>query len=153
MIHLPKTVKLIFVGDGVLRNECERLVKELNLERRVFFLGIRTDVPQLLKSSDIVVLSSKYEGLSLSSIECMASGKPFIASDVPGLNDIVNGAGLLFPVGDEIVLAKHIMDLLNNESYYNEVAERCLERAEKYSINIMVAKHLNLYKALYNEET
>ena len=151
--HLPKTVKVIFVGDGILRKECENLVENMNLENRVFFLGIRTDVPQLLKTSDIVVLSSKYEGLSLSSIEGMASGKPFIASDVPGLNDIVNGAGILFPVGDEIALAKHIMELLDDENYYKQVAKSCLERAKKYHINAMVEKHLNLYNALYNEET
>jgi glycosyltransferase involved in cell wall biosynthesis len=50
----------------------------------------------LLKTADIVVLSSHYEGLSLASIEGMASGKPFIASDVPGLHEVVKGADLLF---------------------------------------------------------
>jgi glycosyltransferase involved in cell wall biosynthesis len=145
---LPNNVKLILVGDGILRNECENLVKKLNLENRVFFLGIRTDVPQLLKSSDIVVLSSKYEGLSLSSIEGMASEKPFIASDVPGLREIVGGAGLLFPQGDETALAKMITDLLNDEKLYNKVAEACQSRAALYDINKMIEKHIALYQSI-----
>jgi glycosyltransferase involved in cell wall biosynthesis len=114
----------------------------------VFFLGIRTDVPQLLKGSDIVVLSSKYEGLSLSSIEGMASGKPFIAADVPGLKEIVVGAGLLFPQGDEKALVKKITELLNDEKLYNKVSVSCLERAALYDINNMVEKHITLYRSI-----
>jgi glycosyltransferase involved in cell wall biosynthesis len=148
MYYLPNNVKLILVGDGILRKEHESLVKKLHLENKVFFLGIRTDVPQLLKGSDIVVLSSKYEGLSLSSIEGMASGKPFIAADVPGLKEIVVGAGLLFPQGDEKALVKKITELLNDEKLYNKVSVSCLERAALYDINNMVEKHITLYRSI-----
>ncbi|MBI9041555.1 glycosyltransferase [Lutibacter sp.] len=148
MKHLPEYVKLILVGEGILRKECENLVRKLNLENRIFFLGIRTDVPQLLKSSDVVVLSSKYEGLSLASIEGMASGKPFIASNVPGLKEVVDGAGLLFPQGDEIALAEKITALITNEILYSKVAVACQSRALLYDINNMVEKHIALYQSI-----
>ena len=151
MTFLPEKVKLILVGDGILRKECEYLVEKLHLNDRVFFLGIRTDVPQLLKSSDLVVLSSKYEGLSLASIEGMASRKPFIAADVPGLKEIVGGAGLLFSQGDEKALAKMITELLNDEKLYSKVAEACQTRAALYDINKMVEKHIALYQSICNE--
>ena len=148
--YLPKNVYLILVGDGDTRKECEYLVERLKITDRVSFLGIRTDISDLLQSADIVILSSNYEGLSLSSIEAMASGKPFIASNVPGLGHIVKGAGVLFPVGDEIILANEIDKLLSNTEYYNEVAQKCLERSKQYDINIMIDNYIELYKEIIN---
>ncbi len=143
--YMPNYVKLLLVGDGNLRHECEELTTTLGLQHRVFFLGIRMDVPQLLKTADIVVLSSKYEGLSLSSIEGMASGKPFVASNVPGLRDVVGGAGLLFEDGNEQDLANIINKLIEDADFYQETVTNCLDRAEKYDISYMVAKHIALY--------
>jgi glycosyltransferase involved in cell wall biosynthesis len=148
LLHLPQEVKLVLVGDGVLKNSCEDLVSQLGLQDRVFFLGVRTDVPRLLKTADIVVLSSKYEGLSLSSIEGMASGKPFIASNVPGLSEVVAGAGVLFTKGDEKELAQKIMELINDEELYQAVAKSCEVRSNQYDIKKMVAQHISLYENL-----
>lgn len=148
MALLPADFKLVLVGAGLLKDKCEILAISLGLANRVFFLGIRTDIPQLLKTADIVVLSSKYEGLSLSSIEGMASGKPFVASDVPGLNEVVSGAGILFPVGDEKKLAEEILHLSTDADHYAATAQRCLVRAKNYEISKMVAAHINLYKEI-----
>jgi len=147
---LPENVKLILVGDGALRKDCENLVKELKLEKRIFFLGLRMDVLNLLKTADIVVLSSKYEGLSLSSMEGMASGKPFVASDVPGLHDVVKNAGILFPQGDEKALSTAILKLLDDKQYYEMTVQKCLQRAEEYDIIKMVNKHIQLYYSIIN---
>jgi len=149
--HLPETIKLMLAGDGYRKEECTALAKELGLSHRVLFLGIRMDIPQLLKTADIVVLSSKYEGLSLSSIEGMAAGKPFIASDVPGLTDIVGGAGILFPFEDDRQLALEIKKLFDDKNYYNHIAQECIVRASKYDINIMVNKHIEVYNTLLKE--
>ncbi|MDG2431248.1 glycosyltransferase [Flavobacterium sp.] len=148
LTHLPSEVKLLLVGEGAVKNECESLVQSLGLQERILFLGLRMDVPQLLKSADVIVLSSKYEGLSLSSIEGMASERPFVASDVPGLSEVVKGAGVLFPVGDEIALAREISKLLKDSDYFEAVVTACLERAAAYDITIMVDKHIDLYKRL-----
>lgn len=152
LLYLPDSVKLLLVGDGELRLECENLVKELDLKHRVVFLGIRTDIPRLLKSSSIVVLSSLYEGLSLSAIEGMASGRPFVASDVPGLRDLVKGAGVLFKQGDSIELAKKIEQLLDNENYYDTITSQCNIRSKKYDISVMLEKHINLYKRVISQK-
>jgi glycosyltransferase involved in cell wall biosynthesis len=146
--YLPENVKLILVGEGIFKIKCKALVQELQLQERVVFLGLRMDVPRLLKSADVVVLSSRYEGLSLSSIEGMASGKPFVASDVPGLQEIVGGAGILFKQGEAKDLANTIEKLMINETYYQEIVVSCLKRAEQYDIQIMVDKHLHLYQTI-----
>ena len=149
LTYLPENVKLALVGDGVTRKECEVLVGELQLTDRVVFLGLRMDVPQLLKSADIIVLSSKFEGLSLSSIEGMAAGKPFIASEVPGLTEIVKGAGVLFEQGNAAALAEKIMNLLNDRVYYDFVSQACQERASQYDIHKMIEQHIVLYESIF----
>lgn len=146
--YLPENVKLILVGEGVFKTKCQELVEQLQLQGRVLFLGLRMDVPQLLKTTDVVVLSSRYEGLSLSSIEGMASGKPFIASDVPGLQEIVIGAGILFRQGDAKNLADKIESLRTNEAYYQEIVNSCLKRSEQFDIQLMVKKHIHLYQTI-----
>ncbi len=144
--YLPKYVKVILVGDGVLKENCRQLAKELNLKNRVLFLGNRYDVPQLLKSVDVVVLSSHHEGLSLSSVEGLASGKPFVASDAPGLTNVVKDAGILFPKEDEKKLAEEINRLISDKEHYNKTVKNCLNRAKKYDITNMIEKHIKLYK-------
>lgn len=148
IVLLPQNFKLILVGAGVLKEKYEKLVTALGLVNRVFFLGNRMDVPQLLKTADIIVLSSKYEGLSLSSIEGMASGKPFVASDVLGLKEVVSGAGILFPLGDEKKLAEEILHLSTNADYYASTVEKCMARAKEYDISKMVTEHINLYNEI-----
>jgi glycosyltransferase involved in cell wall biosynthesis len=148
--HLPVNVKLLLVGQGEMKAGCEMLVKELGLENRVLFLGVRMDVAQLLKMANIIILSSQYEGLSLSSIEGMASGRPLIASDVDGLSDIVGGAGVLFPFNNDVLLAQQVMKLLDNQNYYNNVVKSCLNRAATYDIDTMINSHITLYNSLIN---
>lgn len=148
LLELPKEIKLLLVGEGDLKGKNIQLVGELGLNDRVKFLGIRMDVPRLLKTSDIIVLSSNYEGLSLSSIEGMASGKPFIASDVPGLTEIVKGAGLLFENNNFEDLANKILKLIEDKTYYELIVEKCLMRASEYDVSLMVNKHLKLYNSL-----
>ena len=149
--YLPDNYKLLLIGDGSEdeKNSVKLLVKELSLEKRVLLLGNRSDVPSLIKSTDINVLSSEFEGLSLSSVEGLASGKPFIASKVPGLVDVVEGAGILFELGNEKQLASIIAELMNNRNYYNQTVLSSQERAKRYDINVMVDHHIKLYERVY----
>jgi glycosyltransferase involved in cell wall biosynthesis len=145
LLYLNKNVHLYLVGQGELLEDCNALSEKLQLNDRVHFLGLRNDVPSLLKAADIVVLSSQWEGLSLSSIEGMACGKPFIASDVEGLREVVSGAGLLFKYGDEKDLASKIQILADDKNHYTQIAESCKSRAMQYDIKVMVDKYIDLY--------
>jgi glycosyltransferase involved in cell wall biosynthesis len=143
---LPENFKLILVGDGDLLEESKKRVEATNLQHRILFLGNRNDVPQLLKTADFVVLSSNFEGLSLSCIEGLASGKPFIASDVPGLKEIVRHHGIVFENGNETKLAQIILDLSTNKVEYEAVANKCIQRSKDFSILKMIENYINLYK-------
>jgi len=144
--YLSDNAFLVLVGDGEFRSKCEQLTTDLNLSDRVSFLGIRTDVPQLLKSSDIAVVSSHWEGFGLAAVEGMAAKKPVIASDVSGLRDVVADAGLLFPPENEKLLAEQINALISNPELYKKVSQNCFERAKQYDINVMIDKYIELYK-------
>jgi glycosyltransferase involved in cell wall biosynthesis len=145
---LPDNFFVLLAGNGVGKIKLEVLVKELKLEKKVHFLGVRNDIPRLLKSVDFIVLSSKYEGLSLSSIEGMASGKPFIASNVPGLKEVVENAGVLFECGNEKELAIIILELNKDKKYYNKIVKQCEVRSKEYDIQRMIKKHIQLYETI-----
>lgn len=148
MTHLPGNYRLQLVGGGEKEHSLKTLASELGLNNRVSFLGVRLDVPDLLEQSDVIVLSSHWEGLSLSSVEGMASGRPFVASDVDGLREVVGGVGELFHHGDDKELADKILQLCEHPDKYRQVAERCQNAALKYDISVMVKNYLNLYSRL-----
>lgn len=148
MTLLPANYHLLLVGDGVKSQELKKLTKRYSLSDKVTFMGSRLDVPEIYEKTDVAVLSSHWEGLSLSSIEGMASGRPFIASDVDGLREIVGGAGVLFPHGDAQELANKIQWLCGHPDEYCEVAKRCQERAQQYDISVMAENYLRLYNTI-----
>lgn len=148
MKRLPNNFHLWLIGDGERRKELEILTQKEELTNRVKFWGIRSDIPQLLKTADIIVMSSHWEGLSLSSLEGMSSGKPFIASDVDGLHEIVNGYGILFPEGNDKALSQIILKLIQNNILYTEIVNKCKRKVEEFSILNTTDKYLNLYKTL-----
>ena len=145
---LPDKFHLFLVGDGVRRPELEALTKELALDDHVHFLGLRTDVAELLHAADYVVMSSHFEGLSLSSVEGMAVGRPMLASDVDGLREVVGGAGILFPHSDSKALAARILDLDTNVEKYRTIASACGHRAAQFDISAMSEKYSQLYSSL-----
>lgn len=150
--HLPSRFKLIMCGDGIERQACEMLVKELKLENRALFLGNRSDIYSIIKSSDIDVLSSYFEGLPLSVLEYMAAKKPVVATNVEGTKVLVEDAGLLFEVGDDKKLAEYILKLGTDEIYYEEISQRCYQRAQNYSLEAMVDKYINEYEEILSDK-
>lgn len=147
--YLPENVQLCLVGDGERRSECEALVHRLNLSSRVSFTGIRTDIPNLLKAADVIVMSSHLEGFGLAAVEGMAAGKPVVASDVVGLGDIVKNYGCVFSKGSEEELSEIIIRLMNDSDFYESVSRRCFNRAFNYDISKTVDRYIHIYERLH----
>lgn len=144
----PQEYELWLVGTGDRKAELEALCKEQGVSDRVRFLGVRMDVPNVLKAADFVVMSSHFEGLSLSNIEGMSVGKPFLASDVDGLHEVTEGAGLLFPHQNPQALAEAIRQLSDDATYYKQIADRCYERALRYDISVMARNYVKAYESI-----
>lgn len=148
MSLLSPDYHVFFAGDGECRPACEEMANTLGLADRVHFLGIRTDIPRLFASADIAILSSHWEGLPLSAIEAMATHKPLIASDVKGITEVVNGAGILFEHENAEDLAKKIVDLCSDIALYRETADACLRRAAEYDISKMAQRYEEIYSSM-----
>lgn len=150
MVRLPKDkYELWLVGGGERQDDVKKLADGLGITDQVKFMGVRNDIPSIVKTANVVVLSSHYEGLSLSSIEGMASGKPFVASDVDGLHEIVEGAGILVPHEDDNALAEAIMRLTEDKAYAEQIANACQARAKQYDISVMAERYSELYKSAF----
>jgi len=93
---LPEEYHLLLVGEGPTKKTVYQLSKKLNIDHRIKFMGFRDNVAETIKSSDIAILSTHYEGLPISAIEAIATGTPLIYSSVPGLK------GQFKSIADEI---------------------------------------------------
>lgn len=142
---LPAQYKLLLAGDGDNLDRCKELVNDLQLNNRIKFLGSRGDIYSIIKMSDINILSSNYEGFGLSIVEAMTLSKPVIGSRVNGMDKIIEGAGLLFEVGDENELFNHILKLGSDKEFYNEVAHNCKERASMFTLDTMTKNYMRVY--------
>jgi glycosyltransferase involved in cell wall biosynthesis len=144
------TVQFLIIGDGVLRPDCERLIKELKLDGKVFLLGSRNDVARILPILTIMALSSLWEGLPITFLEAMSAAKPIVANDVDGASDVVvNGeTGFLVTPHKPSEMAERILYLLQNERLSAEMGKTAQQRSDYFSVKRMVRQIGSLYKEL-----
>lgn len=146
MEKLPHKYKLLLVGDGERRPEIESLISLLKIEDRVKLLGVRTNVYSLMKMSDIVILSSHWEGFGLAAAEAMAAKVPVIASNVPGLSQVVEGGGMLFEKGNVGDLENKIIQLSNDFELKKQYISFGKIKSNTYAIQEMIVQLCSLYK-------
>lgn len=143
---------LLIVGDGPLRSQVGDAVAALHQESAVHLLGMRRDVPQILRATDVLVLASQgWEGLPLTVLEAMASSLPVVASDVGGTREaILDGeTGLLFPPGDARALAQCILSLAADPHLAQQMGQRGLVRVrEHFTVQRMASETTTLYEQL-----
>ena len=143
------SVSLFIVGDGELKNDLIDQTKKLDLEERIHFLGYRSDVVECINSFDFLVSSSIYEGLALSVIETFLNSKTIVATDIPGINEIVNETnGLLVPVKNPNAMAQAIDKLAREVKFREKLAKKArLDYESKYSYSSFI----NNYKQFYTK--
>ncbi len=150
LTHLPDDVHALFVGDGPRLDECRELAERLGVFERAHFLGARTDVPALIQASDLVVMSSHWEGFGLAAVEGMAAGKPALASRVEGLSQVVGNEDLLFNPDDDLQLSKKVVSLRADSETYARAAEYCRARAGLYDIANTSRRLIKFYEDTIN---
>lgn len=140
--------RLVVVGDGPLRRECEALVSECGVEGSVVLLGARSDVPEILRRCDLYVSSSRTEGMSNALLEGLASGLPLVATRVGGAEDIVEDAtnGRLLPPEDARTLAGALTDVLSDSVTRRSMGEASRRIAlERFALDAIVQRYLALF--------
>ena len=144
----PKHFKLLLAGTGPLLPKMRSYCAQLGLTDRVIFLNEQQDVAQLYAMADVIILSSHYEGFGLAALEGMAVGKPVVASDVNGLNNLVGESQLLFNPGDSERLLKILILLNKDKTFYNQSAQVLYHKALNYDIKRRSNKLIEIYKSL-----
>ena len=142
--------KLILVGDGPDRSECERLSRQLDLCDNVKFLGKQEGLVEILSSSDLFLIPSQSESFGLAALEAMACGLPVVSSSVGGLPELVkhNETGFIAEIGDVDRMAKYTLELLGNDKKYKLFSENSRQRAvDKFD----KSKVVPLYEEYYEQ--
>ena len=147
MQKLPSSYHLILVGEGPLEEKIKNKIQVEKIDDRVHLCGFRSDVASIIKTCDLVVIPSKWEGFGLIAVEAMCCGKRIVCSDIPGLSDVVGDAGTKCSIEDACEFAKAII----SEAAYikdKKKIETCYKRAEKFDIKNMKEGYLQLYESI-----
>lgn len=142
------SLQLNMVGDGPLLSEAQAYATSHKLENYVHFLGSRTDVDDILNQNDIFCLISNYEGLPISIIEAMRAEMPIIASDVGGVNELVQDGvnGFLIPRGNISELVDKLKYILEHKKLIKSMGKASRKNYEKeYTADRMTQKILSVY--------
>jgi len=144
MQYTKKDIHLFLIGDGELKDKIKEKINQLNLNNRVHFLGLRDDVERILKTADIFILPSLWEGFGLAAVEARVAGLPLIIADVSGLNNLFEEREYILKINSNSSkdIAEKINYLVDNLKVIN-IKEDDLSI---YSIKTMAKKYIKEYK-------
>lgn len=138
---------LVLVGTGSLMPVLRSMVERENISR-VHFLGYRSDVPNILFDTDVVVLTSRREGLPRCIMEAMGAGKPVVATDVRGSRDLVEHGrtGFLVKLGDLSGLVAALGGLVNDVQLRTAMGTAAREKVRHYSLDTVLSHMRSIYE-------
>jgi glycosyltransferase involved in cell wall biosynthesis len=150
-------LKLLLAGDGVQKLELEEVVRHYNNESYIKFMGHvpHNNISAIYKISDIYILPSSFEGTPISMLEAMFNCMPIIASDVNGINNIIQNEtnGLLFEVNNSDDLKDKIIRMVEDNELSNNVASRAKnDYQSNYNYDIIIEQYKKIYKKLEKKE-
>jgi glycosyltransferase EpsD len=156
LVEKKPEAKLLLAGSGRLMQKMNGLVRRLNLEDSVTFLGFRKDINLLLQASDLSVSTSLHEGLGLSLTEAMFTGVPIIATEDRGHKEMIQSGynGFLFRQGDKDQFIQQILELFENPKLKEQMVERSKNKAGEFKLsNSLITMHEvyneNLFEPIY----
>lgn len=146
---LRDRARLVMVGDGPLRAECERVLSESGLHGHAWFPGVRADVADVMRGLNCFALPSLAEGISNTILEAMACGLPVVATGVGGNAELVvdGETGVIVPAGDVDALAAALLGMATDPARAGSAGASGRRRAEAmFSLDAMVAAYQQVYR-------
>jgi glycosyltransferase involved in cell wall biosynthesis len=140
--------RLRIAGGGPMREKLEALAASVSVAPRVEFLGVRRDIPDLLREAGVVWHLSKSEGGPMVALEAMAAGVPVVATDVPGTADLVKDGvnGLLVPLGDPAAVAAATRRLWADDALRRRLMEGGRATADEHRMERVGAEYVEHYR-------
>lgn len=140
-------IHLLLPGKDSLNGECQELVKKLDLEKQIHFLGYRKDIPKLLKISDISVSAANQEGLPVNIMEAMYVGLPIVATDCRGNRDLVKDGknGYLITIGDQNRFTECVEKLYLSRNDNDRFGEQSKYIVKEYLLDKIIELMIEIY--------
>ncbi len=141
-------LKMLLVGDGSLRGSLERMAQDLKVRERVMFLGHTDQIPLVLRSLDVFVMTSKFEPFGVALIEAKSAGLPIVSTSVGVVSDLVGDgeSGVVCPPGNFERLAEAFVTLADDADLRKRLGDRALREAhERHSLRAVVGQYEQLY--------
>jgi glycosyltransferase involved in cell wall biosynthesis len=133
--------------------DVQTLARSLGIAPQVHFVGIRRDIPVLIRSARALILPSDREGLPRSVMEAMALGVPVIGSDIRGTRELLaGGAGYMYPLGDIDQLTDAMRRVLARPSEVARTVTLARQRVEMFGLQGLLAMHEQLYERAMREK-
>jgi glycosyltransferase involved in cell wall biosynthesis len=141
---------LLLVGHGSLQQETESLARSLGLADRIHFLGVRSDVPEIMAAADGYVMSSAWEGMPIALLEAAAAGLPIVATRVGGNHEVVRDgeSGFLVPPRDHEALGQAMLRLMEQAPERRRAMGECGREHVRvhYGLGRVVERWQDLYR-------
>lgn len=147
LLSMDKNVQFIFAGNGPLKNRVENLIKKYGIEKNVKFLGWVDEPEKFIKSLDVFLLTSLWEGLPCTLAQAIVAGKPCVATNINGNREILKdlNTGFLYDPFDYKEAAEIILQIKNMEGKIKECPENVKGIMDEFSLENMLASHEALY--------
>ena len=146
-------VRFLIAGDGDLLDSLKAQAKALGVPEAILFTGHRKDVPALLAATDVLCISSNYEGTPLVLFEAMAAGKAVVSTAVDGCREVIQDkrTGLLVPCADPEKLGDALLRVIEDPSLRARLERGALQASKKYDIGECLRAMQQIYDDLLLE--
>jgi glycosyltransferase involved in cell wall biosynthesis len=147
---------LVIAGEGPLRNSLGRLAMRLGISERIHFVGWQPDMPSLLAAADVVVLTSRWEGMPNILLEALAAARPVVTTDVHGVRELLgNAAGVqITPANDAQLFVDAVSQVCSDREWAIHLGQQNQQRArDSFSMDAMVTAYCQLYESLLSVKT
>jgi N-acetyl-alpha-D-glucosaminyl L-malate synthase BshA len=141
--------KLLLIGDGPERSNCEYLAKDIGVDKDVTFYGNQESFVEILSIADLFLMPSQSESFGLSALEAMACGVPVVSSNAGGLPELNHHGetGYIAEIGDINKMANYALNLLQDPNKYKIFSENALDRAvTMFSSEKIIPEYENYYE-------
>jgi len=149
-----KDIQFLIIGDGPLHQQVTRYIQSKGLEKDIILTGFRSDIDQILPELDVLLFTSKTEGLGTSILDAMACGVPVVSTNAGGIPEIVSHGdnGLMASVGDSVTLANHVLEIIRNVSLKENLIKAGFDTVNSFSKEEMSKKTYEMYLRIGNRK-
>ena len=146
IIAIRPNIHLDIVGDGTDFQKVKSMIEENNLQNNITMVGRADDLVDYYSKSKLLLMTSRWEGMSMSVLEAFSYALPAVSFHTNGTDEIITDGkeGYLVDQGNIDTFVSKILELLDDENKWNEMSKNCYERANDFDMEVIIKKFENM---------